>query len=231
MITSENDRSIHLETFSAELQSMMEEYFRVQCRYQSAIREVQTKLEILDNEFQTMHSRNPIHHMESRMKSLQSIIEKLRRKGFPVSVEAAVRELTDIAGIRVICPYIDDIYTVAELLTRQDDVRVLRVRDYIKEPKPNGYRSLHLIVEIPVFLQEGKQNVPVEVQIRTIAMDFWASLEHELRYKGVTEVPAYISSGLQNAADDIARLDRRMQDMYHQLEMLSSQGMLEKRDE
>ena len=229
MITNENDRSVHLGMMSEELQGMMEQYFQVQCRYQSAIREVQTKLEILDNEFQTMHSRNPIHHMESRMKSLPSILEKLRRKGFPVSVEAAVRELTDIAGVRVICPYIDDIYTVAELLTRQDDVRVLRVRDYIKEPKPNGYRSLHLIVEIPVFLQEGKQHVPVEVQIRTIAMDFWAALEHELRYKGLTEVPEYISNGLSESAEDIARLDRRMQDMYHQVEHLISEGRLDTR--
>ena len=181
-----------MKQISGEFQQMVDDFFSVQCRYQAAIKEVQTKLEILDDEFQMRHRRNPIHHMQSRMKTIQSMMEKLRRRQEPVSISSAVEHLTDIAGIRVICSYIQDIYTVADLLTCQDDVKVIRVRDYIKEPKANGYRSLHLVLAIPVFLAEGRIIVPVEVQIRTIAMDFWASLEHSLRYKAEGAVPEEI---------------------------------------
>ena len=142
----------------------------------AAIKEIQTKLEILDDEFQMRHRRNPIHHMQSRLKTIQSMLEKLKRKNYEVSINSAVKNLQDIAGIRVICSYVQDVYTIANLLVSQDDVHLVRMADYIREPKPNGYRSLHLIVEIPVFLSEGRILVPVEVQIRTIAMDFWASL-------------------------------------------------------
>lgn len=210
-----------LRQMTAEFQQMVDDFFFMQCRYQAAIREVQTKLEILDAEFQMRHKRNPIHHMQSRMKSIQSIMEKLKRKQAPLNMRSAAENLTDIAGIRVICSYIDDIYTVARLLASQDDVKVLRVRDYIKEPKPNGYRSLHLVVEIPVFLAEGKTPVPVEVQIRTIAMDFWASLEHQLRYKGLSEVPADISDELMQCASDIAALDQRMQSIHNRVDALT----------
>ena len=166
-----------------DFKRMVDDFFSVQCRYQAAIRQVQTKLEILDDEFQMRHQRNPIHHMQSRMKSIQSITEKLRRKQAELTIESAVANLTDIAGVRVICSYVQDVYTVANLLTSQDDVELVRVRDYIQSPKENGYRSLHMVVQVPVFLAEGRVMVPVEVQIRTIAMDFWASLEHSLRYK------------------------------------------------
>lgn len=131
---------------SAEFQQMVSDFFSVQCRYQAGIREVQTKLEILDEEFQMLHCRNPIHHMQSRMKTIQSMMDKLQRRHETVSIPSAVQNLTDIAGIRVICYYIEDIYTIADLLTSQDDIRVLKRRDYIKEPKENGYRSLHLVV-------------------------------------------------------------------------------------
>ena len=178
-----------MQRMSAEFQQMMDDFFSIQCRYSAAMKEVQTKLEILDDEFQMKHRRNPIHHIESRLKSIQSITEKLSRKSFAVSMKSAVANLNDIAGIRVICPYVEDVYTVAKLLTSQDDVHLKEIRDYIQHPKPNGYRSLHLILEIPVFLQEGRIMVPVEVQIRTIAMDFWASLEHDLRYKAHGIVP------------------------------------------
>ena len=207
---------------SLEFQQMVDEFFTVQCRYQAAIREVQTKLEILDDEFQMKHKRNPIHHMQTRMKSIQSMMDKLRRRQEHVSIASAVDKLTDIAGVRVICSYIEDIYTVADLLTSQDDIRLVRVRDYIKNPKPNGYRSLHLVIEIPVFLAEGRIMVPVEVQIRTIAMDFWASLEHSLRYKAEGEVTEDISHELQQIAEDIAVLDQRMQRIHDRVDAMAA---------
>ena len=184
------------------------------------MKEVQTKLEILDDEFQMKHRRNPIHHIENRLKSIHSIMEKLIRKQYTVSMKSAVEHLTDIAGIRVICSYVEDVYTVAQLLTNQDDVHLKEMRDYIRSPKPNGYRSLHLIVEIPVFLQEGRILVPVEVQIRTIAMDFWASLEHDLRYKARGNVPQDICEELQQVGEDIARLDQKMQTIHDRIEIV-----------
>lgn len=186
--------------------------------YRSAIREMTTKLDILNDEFQNMHDRNPIHQMSSRVKSPKSIVEKLARKGFPVSVESAVKNLDDIAGVRIICSYIEDIYTVEQLLEEQDDLEVIRRKDYIKNPKPSGYRSLHLIFKVPVFLSDHKQPVKVEVQIRTIAMDFWASLEHQLRYKSATgEVPEATSQALKECADVINQTDRKMQDIHNQI--------------
>lgn len=208
----------------AEFQHMVDDFFSVQCRYQAAIREVQTKLENLDDEFQMKHKRNPIHHMQSRMKTIRSIMEKLQRKHLQQSITSAVDHLTDIAGIRVICSYLQDVYTVADLLTNQDDVHVVKVRDYIKHPKSNGYRSLHLVVEVPVYLSEGRLAVPVEVQIRTIAMDFWATLEHSLRYKARDQVPQSISDELLQTATDIAALDMRMQDIHDKVELLASQS-------
>ena len=216
-----DERTETMMQLSAEFQQMVDEFFTVQCRYQAAIREVQTKLEILDDEFQMKHKRNPIHHMQTRMKSIQSMMEKLQRKHESVSIASAVTNLTDIAGVRVICSYIQDIYTVADLLTSQDDVKVLRVRDYIKNPKPNGYRSLHLVLEIPVFLSEGRILVPVEVQIRTIAMDFWASLEHSLRYKAEGQVTEEVSRELLQTASDIAALDQRMQQIHDKVDAMA----------
>lgn len=204
------------------LREMAEGYVAMKCRYQSALREVRTKLEILDDEFQMRHSRNPIHHMESRIKSPQSIAQKLRRKGLSVSCEAAMDNLNDIAGIRVVCAYLNDTYTIAGLLTGQDDIELVQTRDYIASPKPNGYRSLHLIVRVPVFLSEGKLLLPVEVQIRTIAMDFWASLEHQLRYKEAAHVPEELNLQLLSAANRIAELDGDMQHIHDQMAALSN---------
>lgn len=204
------------------LREMAEGYVAMKCRYQSALREVRTKLEILDDEFQMRHSRNPIHHMESRIKSPQSIAQKLRRKGLSVSCEAAMDNLNDIAGIRVVCAYLNDTYTIAGLLTGQDDIELVQTRDYIASPKPNGYRSLHLIVRVPVFLSEGKLLLPVEVQIRTIAMDFWASLEHQLRYKEAAHVPEELNHQLLSAANRIAELDGDMQHIHDQMAALSN---------
>ena len=209
-----------MQQMSEDFQRMMDEFFSIQCRYSAAMKEVQTKLVILDAEFQMKHRRNPIHHIESRLKSIQSIMEKLRRKQFSVSMHSATENLTDIAGIRVICSYVQDVYTVARLLTTQDDIRLIRTRDYIKTPKANGYRSLHLLVEVPVFLQEGRMMIPVEVQIRTIAMDFWASLEHSLRYKAAGHVPDDICEELHEVGEDIAALDEKMQSIHDRIDAI-----------
>lgn len=212
-----------IQQMSAEFQRMVDDFFSIQCRYSAAMKEVQTKLEILDDEFQMKHRRNPIHHIESRLKSIQSMMHKLKRKNYAVSMQSAVENLMDIAGIRVICPYVQDVYTVADLLTTQDDVQLIEARDYIQCPKENGYRSLHLLIEIPVFLREGRIMVPVEVQIRTIAMDFWASLEHDLRYKSSSNVPEPISAELQQVSQDIAALDQKMQSIHDRIEILSAE--------
>jgi Uncharacterized protein conserved in bacteria len=196
------------------LTQMMEQYITVQCRYQAALREMRTKLEILDEEFQLRNKRNPIHAMLSRMKTLPSIIDKLQRKNLPISLDSATKELGDIAGMRVICSYLDDIYTLYDLLAAQDDILIKETRDYIKAPKANGYRSLHMLLEIPVHLAEGKVYVPVEIQIRTIAMDFWASLEHQLRYKEPDAVPKHLNEDLLKCAEDIAAIDLKMQAIY-----------------
>ena len=188
--------------------------------YESAVKQLTLKFEVLNSEFSVLYARNPIHHMQTRMKSIQSMMEKLQRKHESISIASAVTNLTDIAGVRVICSYLDDIYTVARLLLQQDDVKLLRTRDYIREPKPNGYRSLHLIIQVPVYLSEGKLLVPVEVQIRTIAMDFWATLEHQLRYKAIPTIPASISDELVQTATDISLLDQRMQRIHDQVELL-----------
>ena len=190
-----------------QFQKLVDDFFAVQCRYESAIRQVKTKLENLDAEFQMRHRRNPIHHMQTRLKSLQSIVEKLQRKQLPVTMDAAISFLTDIAGVRVICSYLDDIYTVARLLLQQDDVRLIRTRDYIREPKENGYRSYHMIVEVPVFFSSSKKNIRVEVQIRTIAMDCWASIEHELKYKHDIANPELMQQELKHCSDQIASTD------------------------
>ena len=219
-----------IQQMSADFQRMMDDFFSIQCRYSAAMKEVQTKLEILDAEFQMKHRRNPIHHIESRLKSIQSMMEKLSRKHFAVSMQSAVENLTDIAGIRVICSYVQDVYTVARLLTSQDDVKLVEMRDYIREPKANGYRSLHLLVEIPVFLQEGRMMIPVEVQIRTIAMDFWASLEHSMRYKAAGRVPDDICQELHEVGEHIADLDNKMQTIHDRIEALIAEETISAND-
>jgi putative GTP pyrophosphokinase len=185
--------------------------------YNSAIREITSKLENLNDEFRYTKDRNPIHQIESRVKTPMSIFNKLQKRGFELSVESAKANLTDIAGVRVICSYIDDIYLIADLLTSQDDVEVIRRTDYIKNPKPNGYRSLHLIVTVPVFLSSSTESVNVEVQIRTIAMDFWASLEHELTYKLTGRKTKTVLKELKECAEIIAETDNRMQNLYNNI--------------
>mgnify|MGYP000183391963 CR=1 FL=1 len=178
--------------------------------YESGIQEVLTKLEILQRDAR-FSKHNPIESIKSRVKSPMSILEKMHRKGFPISLESIKTNLNDIAGIRVICPFIEDIYTVADMLTRQDDLKVLEKKDYIQNPKPNGYRSLHLIVETPIFLHDQKRLMKVEVQFRTISMDWWASLEHKIRYKKNLPEMEYVERELYECAEISAQLDARME--------------------
>ncbi len=197
-----------------KIMEQLYQFIELEHLYESAIREVKTKLEILDSEFKTKYDYNPIHHIEDRLKSPQSMMEKLQRKGMTFSTENVRSTLHDIAGVRVICNYIEDIYAVAEFLTKQDDVTLIKTKDYIKNPKPNGYRSLHLVIETPVFLSDRKELVHVEVQIRTIAMDFWASLEHQLKYKTDSDVSVELAQQLKDCAETIAATDLKMQSIY-----------------
>lgn len=189
-------------------------YLVLEQEYKAAIKEVTTKLEILDEEFKCSHEHNPIHHIETRLKSPKSSINKLIKLNKPLNLEELQANVKDIAGVRVVCNYIDDIYTIAHLLTNQSDIRLMTEKDYIANPKPNGYRSLHLVVTVPIFLSKGVKYVPVEVQIRTIAMDFWASLEHSLRYKVPTDTTKEIEKRLYDCAESISLVDSEMQ-MIH----------------
>ena len=179
-------------------------------RYTCAIREVKTKLEVLNDELSVKNQRNPIEMIKSRVKKPKSIVEKLQRRGFEISLESMEKNLDDVAGIRIICSFLDDIYEVADMLIRQDDVKVIAVKDYIQNPKPNGYRSYHMIIEIPVFFSDSKKPIRVEVQIRTIAMDFWASLELKIAYKFEGNAPENLLKELKACADIVDMLDAKM---------------------
>lgn len=194
-------------------------FMELMSRYRCAMMEVETKLRVLDEEFSMTYDRNPFETIKSRLKRPVSIIEKMKRRGYPLTVEEIERRLIDIAGIRVICSFLDDIYTLADMLAGQDDIRLLEKKDYIIAPKSNGYRSLHLILEVPIFLSQSKQYMKVEVQFRTIAMDFWASLDHKLKYKKDVEEPERIAAQLKECADIISSVDERMQQIRDQIEM------------
>lgn len=181
--------------------------------YQCAIMEVETKFKVLSEEYSLEYDRNPIENIKSRVKSFDSLLKKIRRKNIPLTMTSIEENIQDIAGVRVICSFPDDIYRLADCLLSQDDIILLEKKDYIKNPKPSGYRSLHLIIQTPIFLQEGKRMVTVEVQLRTIAMDFWASLEHKLRYKKniSEEQSAFLAEEMSQCAEISASLDERMQ--------------------
>src|SRR5690606_32322574 len=182
-----------------ELRDQFQRFLR---EYEFGMREVETKISILRDEFLHDHAYNPIEHVKSRLKSPDSIVEKIARKGIEEPDFDRIREeITDIAGVRVTCSFVADVYQLFELLTQQDDITVRVVKDYIAQPKPNGYKSLHAIIEVPVFLSTGALSVPVEVQFRTIAMDFWASLEHKIYYKFSNQVPDHLVESLSDAAE------------------------------
>ncbi|NLB19734.1 MAG: GTP pyrophosphokinase family protein [Clostridium sp.] len=189
--------------------------------YQSAIREVTTKLAILNDELSLGNRKNPIQTVKSRIKKPKSIFNKLQKLEQEISIEAIKTSLNDVAGIRVTCSFIDDVYRIAEMLTKQDDITVVQSKDYIENPKPNGYRSYHLILEVPVFFSNGKQQVRVELQIRTVAMDFWASLEHELRYKKDLGNITAIEDDLRSCAETISQTDAKMLEIRKRIEAMS----------
>ena len=202
---------------NTDITDTLQEFMALQQLYDAGIKEVRTKLEILDDEFKIKHDHNPIHHMEYRLKSVNSILGKLEKRGLEVSLDSIVTNLTDIAGVRVICNYVSDVYKIADLLIKQSDIKLIAKKDYIKHPKENGYRSLHLVVEVPIFLAEKVQPTTVEIQIRTIAIDFWASLEHHLRYKADNEVPDGVRDELIECAKTISNLDYKMQGIHEEL--------------
>ncbi len=185
--------------------------------YNAALKEIGTKLEILNDEFQHVHRYNPIEHIKSRIKTPESIVRKLKRRGYDSTIENMVKYVNDIAGIRVICSFTSDIYRIADMLASQSDIRVLSIKDYIKNPKESGYKSYHMIISVPIFLSDGAVDTKVEIQIRTVAMDFWASLEHKINYKFSDNVPEHIKRDLRSCAEMVSDLDAKMMDLNDQV--------------
>lgn len=202
---------------AAQLRAMAGELQRFLLEYRFGMQEIETKVAILRDEFQYLHDYNPIEHVSSRVKSPESLVAKVVRRGIEPDFASIRESITDIAGVRITCSFTTDAYRLFDLLTKQDDVTVRVVKDYIAAPKPNGYKSLHAIVEVPVFLSSGRVTVPVEVQFRTIAMDFWASLEHKIYYKYERQVPAELLADLKDAAASAAELDERMRRLHREL--------------
>ena len=207
--------------YSLAMEELRREYSKIVGVYEAAIREINARLQTLDDDFSFRYQHNPIHHIESRVKSLNSIVWKLHATGIPISIDNAKKNLHDIAGVRVVCRYVDDIYKVADLLLAQDDISLIMEKNYIENPKPNGYRSLHIVVDVPVYMSHGRLFVPVEIQIRTVAMDFWATLEHGIRYKATDEVPQSIVDQLRACADVITETDYKMQEIFQALRLLN----------
>lgn len=203
-----------------ELRAQTTEYMRLMSYYSAAMLEIETKFKVLNIEFNSRYDRNPIESIKTRLKTPRSVVEKMNRIDKPATVENIERELSDVAGVRVICSFVDDIYKLADMLAMQDDIYVLRIKDYIKNPKPSGYRSLHMIIEVPIFLTKEKRYMRVEVQLRTIAMDFWASLEHKLRYKKdiPMESAQEIALQLQSCAQVVSETDQQMLNIRRQIE-------------
>ena len=233
-MTSENDFSFPQELLTIDKESvpaiydhskrimnLIVQYKELMMMYTCAIKEIRTRFEVLNTEFNTRHSRNPINFINTRLKRSSSLIEKMQRNSIPLSIENIEENIDDVAGIRVICSYVDDIYLIAGALVSQSDIELITQKDYIANPKPNGYRSLHMIVRIPVNFENGTKHVKVEVQIRTMAMDFWATLEHELKYKNeITDVEE-IAAELKECAGIIAGADAKMLEIRKRIEQNS----------
>ncbi len=206
------------------IKELRTDLMRFMMSYKFALEEINTKINILKEEFQYVHDYNPIEHVKSRLKSPESILKKLERKGLAFSLESIKGNIRDIAGVRITCSFVSDIYKIKNMLECQKDITVLDCKDYIKQPKPNGYQSLHLIVQIPIFMSDREEFVPVEIQIRTIAMDFWASLEHKIYYKYNKEIPQRIVNELKEAAETAGRLDRKMENIHKEMIQLKQRG-------
>ncbi len=192
--------------------------------YNSALKEVGTKLEILNDEFQHVHQYNPIEHIKSRIKTPESIVKKLKKRGYESTIENMVKHVNDIAGIRIICSFASDIYRIADMLAKQSDIRVHSIKDYIRNPKESGYKSYHMIVSVPIFLSDGSADTKVEIQIRTVAMDFWASLEHKINYKYEGEVPEHIKRELSECAEMVSDLDAKMMSLNEEIKEADETG-------
>lgn len=189
--------------------------------YTSALKEIGTKLEILNDEFQHVHQYNPIEHIKSRIKTSESIVKKLKKHGYESTIDNMINYINDIAGIRIICSFTTDIYRIAEMLERQSDIKIISIKDYIKRPKSSGYKSYHMIVSIPIYLSEKRVDAKVEIQIHTVAMDFWASLEHKINYKFDVNVPEYIKEELYACAKMVSELDAKMLSLNEEVKQLS----------
>lgn len=200
----------------------IDSWMKVTLLYNSALKEIGTKLEILNDEFQQVHRYNPIEHIKSRIKSSESIVKKLKKKGYESTIENMVEHVNDIAGIRVICSFTSDIYRVAEMIGNQNDIKVLSIKDYIKNPKQSGYKSYHMLVTVPVFLSDRIVDTKVEIQIRTVAMDFWASLEHKIHYKFEGNAPENIKNELLECAHMVSDLDARMLSLNEEIHSLDN---------
>ncbi len=211
-----------LHTRTMQFMGKMVDYKELRMIYACAMKEAKTKFEVLNTEFNLQYHRNPINSIQTRLKSTASITSKLARLRKPFTIESIKENINDIAGVRVICSYIDDIFMIADAFLRQDDVTLIEKKDYITTPKSNGYRSLHLIIQIPVFLAERRIDMKVEVQIRTIAMDFWASLEHQLHYKNDLEGQAEIAEQLKQCAETISKTDQEMMNIRMKMEAISN---------
>ena len=192
--------------------------------YNAALKEIGTKLEILNDEFQHVHQYNPIEHIKSRIKTPESIVKKLKKRGYESTIENMVKYVNDIAGIRIICSFTSDIYRIAEMLANQSDIKVLSIKDYIKNPKESGYKSYHMIVTVPIFLSDGVVDTKVEIQIRTVAMDFWASLEHKIHYKFEGNAPEHIKRELHECAEMVSDLDAKMLSLNEEVRECEEKG-------
>ncbi|MBO4845285.1 MAG: GTP pyrophosphokinase family protein [Lachnospiraceae bacterium] len=201
----------------------IDSWMEVTLVYNSALKEIGTKLEILNDEFQQVHRYNPIEHIKSRIKTSESIVKKLKKKGYESTIENMIEHVNDIAGIRVICSFTSDIYRVAEMIGNQNDIKVLSIKDYIKNPKPSGYKSYHMLVTVPIFLSDKMVNAKVEIQIRTVAMDFWASLEHKIHYKFEGNAPEHIKNELKECARMVSDLDARMLALNEEIRSLEDE--------
>lgn len=211
-------RQTTLPEVPAQIIEQISNFRELMLMYNSAIREVTTKLEILNDELSLNNRKNPIQFIKSRVKKPESILKKLKKLDKQISIDSIMYSLNDVAGIRVICSFIDDVYKIADMLMAQDDIFLIETKDYIKDPKPNGYRSYHLIVEVPVFFSDKKQLVRVEIQMRTVAMDFWASLEHQVKYKKNLEGSDAIGDELKKCAETIAETDLKMMAIRNKIE-------------
>ena len=202
----------------------IESWKEVTLVYNAALRQVQTKMEILNDEFQHVHQYNPIEHIKARIKTPESIVKKLKRHGYESTIDNMVKHIKDIAGIRIICSFTSDIYRIAEMISEQKDIKVIGVKDYITYPKASGYKSYHMIVTVPVYLSDRIVDTRVEIQIRTVAMDFWASLEHKIHYKFEGDAPDHIKSGLIECAKMVGDLDARMLALNEEILAISQSG-------